>query len=213
MRRSGMRTKNFVLGVLVGIFAFSEVAFAQMLAQAPKRELLLFEEIPIVTSAARRPQPITEATSAISVITAEDIKNLEPSRIWDLFRRVPGVDVATRDGRSGYVAPRGFAGDYTRYNQVLIDGRSVYSPLFGGTDWEHLPLFAEEIERIEVIRGPNATLYGSNAFTGVINIITKKPEDTKGVFLKEKVGNFEYNQSILGYGANVGKLDYRVMYG
>lgn len=210
-RKSECRMQIYV-GVISAILLFAEVAFAQMIAQAPKRELLLFEEIPIVTSASKHAERLIEAPAAISVITSEDIENMDYVNLWDYFRRVPGVDVGTFDGRNGYVAPRGFSERFTRRNQLLIDGRSAYTPLFGGTEWDFIPIFPEDIERIEVIRGPNATLYGSNAFTGVINITTKDPKDTKGLLLKEGVGNHGYQRSLMRYGGAAGKLDYRVGY-
>ena len=178
----------------------------------PKRELLVFEEIPIVTSVSRRAEPITKAPAAISIITEEDIKALEPYRLWDVFRRVPGVDVMTQDARVGSVSPRGFNEDFTRRNQVLIDGRSVYTPLYGGTEWMYLPLFLEDIKRIEVIRGPSI-LYGTNAFTGVINITTKDPKENQGLFIKEKYGTHGYASHMLGYGTTVGNLDFSLKYG
>lgn len=206
---------NLFLICTVFMFLISHIVYAQeimTLAQGPKRELLMFEEIPMVVSASKHEQPLIKAPAAISVITSEDIENMDYVHLWDLFRRVPGVDVATIDGRAGSVAPRGFLERFTRRNQLLIDGRSAYSPLYGGTEWSYLPLLPENIERIEVIRGPNSTLYGSNAFTGVINIITKKPEDTKGVFLKESIGTHDYQRSMMRYGGSAGKLDYRASY-
>lgn len=214
-----MKTKNiikillaFSLLVLVSEFALAQEPLLPAVAAPAKRELMLFEEIPIVTSASKHAESLLRAPAAISVITSEDIENMDYEHLWDLFRRVPGVDVQTFDARRGSVAPRGFTEAFTRRNQILIDGRSSYSPLFGGTEWSYLPIFPEDIERIEVIRGPNATLYGSNAFTGVINIITKDPKDTKGVTLKEGIGTHGYQRSYLRYGGELGKLDYRFDY-
>ncbi len=198
----------FVLLLLFGLI----YSYSYADTQAPKRELMIFEEIPIVTSASKFEEPLIRAPAAISVITAEDIDNMDYQNMWDLFRRVPGVDVATIEGRGGAVAPRGFLERHARRNQLLIDGRSSYSPIFGGTEWDLIPIFPEDIERIEVIRGPNATLYGSNAFTGVINIVTKKPEETKGLTLKQGVGTHDFQRSFVRYGDKAGKMDYRVDY-
>ena len=208
-----IRILLFCLGFMFIGFELCPAQPPVMLAQSsPKRELLLFEEIPIVTSASKHPESILMAPAAISVITSEDIENMDYENLWDYFRRVPGVDVETIDGRRGSVAPRGFTEAFTRRNQLLIDGRSAYSPLFGGTEWDYIPIFPEDIERIEVIRGPNATLYGSNAFTGVINITTKDPKDTKGLMVKDGFGTHGYERSLVRYGGSAGKLDYRLGY-
>ncbi len=208
-----------VLSICLFVFVivlFSLNCFADdvmLLAKAtPQRELLMFTDIPIVTSVSKHEQSILEAPAAISVITSDDIKNMDYANLWDLFRRVPGVDVSTYDGRRGAVAPRGFSEVFTRRNQLLIDGRSSYTPLFGGTEWDYIPIFPENIERIEVIRGPNATLYGSNAFSGVINIITKKPEDTQGTTLKQTIGTHDYTRSMVRFGNSTGNFDYRATY-
>jgi iron complex outermembrane receptor protein len=214
-----MVVKKFA-GILVLFSAFLFVSYRFCFPQAmpmpaegiAKRELLMFEEIPMVTSASKHPESIIRAPAAISVITSEDIENMDYENLWDFFRRVPGVDVETIDGRRGSVAPRGFTEVFTRRNQLLIDGRSAYTPLFGGTEWDYLPIFPEDIERIEVIRGPNATLYGSNAFTGVINIVSKDPKDTKGLMVKDGFGSHGYERGLLRYGGSAGKLDYRLGY-
>jgi len=209
-----IRVVIYFLALLFLGFGISFAAQPMMLSEAvtPKRELMMFEEIPIVTSASKHPESLLKAPAAISVITSEDIENMDYPRLWDNFRRVPGVDVQTFDGRNGGVAPRGFDEKFTRRNQILIDGRSAYSPLFGGIEWTYVPIFPEDIERIEVIRGPNAALYGSNAFTGVINIITKDPSETKGAMFKESIGNDAYQRSYLRYGGALGNLDYRLDY-
>ncbi|MCG8431445.1 MAG: TonB-dependent receptor [Candidatus Omnitrophica bacterium] len=196
------------------MYAYAQVPAGGETAAVPEAatELLLFENIPTVISASKRVQPLLEAPAAISVITAEDIKHMDYTNLWDLFRRVPGVDVATIDGRAGSVAPRGLTEKFTRRNQLLIDGRSAYSPIFGGTEWDLIPILIENIERIEVIRGPNATLYGSNAVNGVINIITKDPAKTKGILMKQGIGTHGYQRSLVNLGGGGDKFDYRLGY-
>ncbi len=157
----------------------------------PKRELLLFEEIPIVISAAKFEQPITESPSSISVITAEDIRRSGATTIADLLRRVPGLDVLRISPSDAQIAARGFNESNNNDILLLIDGRSAYVDFFGIVVWDALPIVLEEIERIEIIRGPGSALYGANAFSGVINIITKTPEQAKGTTLSATVGEFD----------------------
>jgi len=157
----------------------------------PKRELLFFEEIPIVISATKIEQPITESPSSISVITAEDIRRSGATNIADLLRRVPGLDVLRISPSDAQISARGFNESNNNDVLLLIDGRSSYVDFFGIVVWDDLPIVLEEIERIEIIRGPGSALYGANAFSGVINIITKTPEQAKGTTLSATVGEFD----------------------
>ena len=116
----------------------------------PKRELLLFEEIPIVISAAKFEQPITESPSSISVITAEDIRRSGATTIADLLRRVPGLDVLRISPSDAQIAARGFNESNNNDILLLIDGRSAYVDFFGIVVWDALPIVLEEIERIEI---------------------------------------------------------------
>ena len=160
-------------------------------AAYPKRELLFFEEIPIVISATKIEQPITESPSSISVITAEDIRRSGATNIADLLRRVPGIDVLRISPSDVQISARGFNESNNNDVLLLIDGRSAYVDFFGIVVWDALPIVLEEIERIEIIRGPGSALYGANAFSGVINIITKTPEQAKGTTLSATVGEFD----------------------
>ncbi len=157
----------------------------------PKRELLLFEEVPIVISAAKREQPITESPSSISIITAEDIRRAGATNIADILRRVPGLDVLRITPSDAQISARGFNESNNNDILLLIDGRSAYVDFFGIVVWDDLPIVLEEIDRIEIIRGPGSALYGANAFSGVINIITKTPEEAKGTTLSATGGEFD----------------------
>jgi iron complex outermembrane receptor protein len=135
------------------------------------------EEAQVVT-ASRRPEPARLAPAAVDVITADDIRAYGFKELWDILRFRAGMDVVegrSLDGNRALVSARGFAVEFVDEMQVLVDGRSVYSPFLGGVYWQDLPVQKQDIERIEIVRGPNAALYGSNAGLGVINIITKKP--------------------------------------
>jgi iron complex outermembrane receptor protein len=157
----------------------------------PKRELLFFEEIPIIISATKIEQPITESPSSISVITAEDIQRSGATNIADLLRRVPGIDVLRISASDAQISARGFNESNNNDILLLIDGRSAYVDFFGIVTWDNLPIVLEEIQRIEIIRGPGSALYGANAFSGVINIITKTPQQAEGTTLSATIGEFD----------------------
>ncbi|WP_350132445.1 TonB-dependent receptor plug domain-containing protein [Nitrosomonas sp.] len=131
-----------------------------------------------VTTVSRNPQRLTQVASAVFVITQDDIRRSGATSIPDALRMAPGVQVERVGTDKWAISVRGFNGLYANKLQVLMDGRSVYSPIFSGVLWEQQDTLMEDIERIEVIRGPAATSWGSNAVNGVINIITKKAADT-----------------------------------
>lgn len=154
-----------------------------------------YEEEAKVTTASRRPQLIQEAPIAVEVITSEEIKASGATNIWDLFRFRPGMNVEdghqTILGNRAIVSIRGFAESLARNILILVDGRRVYSTESGGVYWAQLPYSIQDIERIEIIRGPNAALYGTGAGLGVINIITKKPDGSTAGSLQVTEGNQE----------------------
>lgn len=138
-------------------------------------ELLLFQEIPTVTLATKHAQPVTLAPSSISVITADDIRRQGARTITDVLRNVRGINVNRISNSDVNVAAR-FPGDASNAEMlVLIDGRTVYLDFFGIVLWDALPVVMEDIDRIEIIRGPAGPLYGANAYAGIVNIITKDP--------------------------------------
>src|SRR5207302_10857650 len=125
-----------------------------------------------VTSVSKRTQKVGDATAAVFVITQEDIRRSGATSITDPLRMTPGLEVARIDENKWAIGSRGFNGRFDNKLLVLIDGRSVYTPLFSGVYWNVQDVMLEDIDRIEVIRGPGATLWGANAVDGVINIIT-----------------------------------------
>ncbi|NTV50994.1 MAG: TonB-dependent receptor, partial [Geobacteraceae bacterium] len=157
-----------------------------------------------VTSAARKSQSLGDTAAAVFVITNDDIRRSGVTNIPDVLRMVPGVTVARIDSSKWAVTARGFNGRFARKLLVLIDGRSVYSPLFSGVFWDAQDTLLEDVEQIEVIRGPGATIWGANAVNGVINIITKKAEDTTGGLLVAGTGNYERGFGAVRYGAELG---------
>lgn len=147
-----------------------------------------------VLSASRLDQPIMDAPNAITVLDRATIEASGYTRISDLFRLVPGMYVGHSKGWFHNVTHT-MADEFARRMQVLVDGRSVYLPSIGGVRWDTLPLSIDDIERIEVVRGPNAATFGANALTGVINIITRHPDDVSGPMLHLITGDHSLGEA------------------
>ncbi len=164
-----------------------------MAAQSPEPDFteLSIEELMAVeiSSVARRPQRFIEAAAAVYVLTAGEIAASAAEDLPDLLRLVPGMMVARSDANSWAITARGFNSTSANKLQVLIDGRSLYTPLFSGVFWDVQNLPLDIIERIEIVRGPGAVLWGANAVNGVINIITKPAADTEGEVLRLSAGS------------------------
>lgn len=164
-----------------------------------------------VTSVDRRTEPLTDTTAAIYVITQDDIRHSGALSVPDVLRLAPGVQVAQISSNSWAVSIRGFNSRYSNKLLVLINGRTIYNPTTGGVYWQVHDLVLEDIERIEVIRGPGATMWGTNAVNGVINIITKPARDTVGSLVGAGGGNYESGFGYARYGAPLGESgDYRL---
>jgi iron complex outermembrane recepter protein len=164
-----------------------------------------------VTSVSKTEQTLSRAASAVFVITSDTIRRSGAINIPDLLRMVPGLDVARINANTWAVSARGFNGRFSDKLLVLLDGRSVYTPTFGGVFWEVLDLPLNNIERIEVIRGPGGSVWGANAVNGVINIISRKASETQGGLLVAGDGNVEQGFGTAQYGGGAGKsTDYRV---
>lgn len=154
-------------------------------------EELISLDIPDVTSVSRKKQRLMDSAAAIYVITSEDIHRTGVTSIPEALRMVPGMQVARLNGNTWSISTRGFNYIFANKLLVLIDGRTVYSPLFSGVNWDVQDTLMEDIDRIEVIRGPGAALWGANAVNGVINVITKKAADTQGSLVTVGGGNEE----------------------
>ena len=165
-----------------------------------------------VTTVSKEPEEVLQTPAAIYVLTQEDIRRSGASSIPEVLRLVPGVEVARIDSDHWAVGVRGFGSQFSRSLLVLIDGRSVYTPLFAGVYWDVQDTLLEDIDRIEVIRkGPGGTIWGANAVNGVINIITKKAKDTHGALATASGGNVDQGIGGFRYGGGNGQtFDYRV---
>jgi len=144
-------------------------------------------ELPVVLTSSRLAQSTQDAPNAISVIDRDMIEASGFANLADLFRLVPGFYIGQNNGFNFSVA-NAISSDYARHMQVLVDGRSIYLSSLGGVRWDTLPLNIADIDRIEVVRGPNAASYGANALTGVINIITRHPAEVEGRMFSATVG-------------------------
>ena len=161
-----------------------------------------------VTSVSKRAQKVGDAPAAVFVITQEDIQRSGARNIPELLQMVPGLEVARIDENKWAIGSRGFNGRFDDKLLVLIDGRSVYTPLFSGVYWDVQDVMLEDVDRIEVIRGPGATLWGANAVDGVINIITKPAKDTQSGLIKAGGGDEELTADGVRYGGHVGDKGY-----
>ena len=164
-----------------------------------------------VTSAARKPQPLRTTAAAAFVITSEDIRHSGIRLLPDLLRMAPGVQVSRLDAGNWAISIRGFSSDFSNKLLVLVDGQSVYNEEYGGVFWDAEQMPVEDIERIEVIRGPGAALWGANAVNGVINILTKNSVDTLGGMISGEAGVSGTPSGVARFGARIGsKATYRV---
>jgi iron complex outermembrane receptor protein len=164
-----------------------------------------------VTSVSKKEQKLSQVAAAIFVVTQEDVRHSGATNIPDLLRMVPGLDVAQINANTWAISARGFNSEFANKLLVLIDGRTVYTPLFGGANWDTFDVPLEDIERIEVIRGPGGTIWGANAVNGVINVITKKTEDTLGGLLSGGGGTAAEEFGTVQYGGKIEQnTNYRI---
>ncbi|HXN50921.1 MAG TPA: TonB-dependent receptor plug domain-containing protein [Candidatus Acidoferrum sp.] len=164
-----------------------------------------------VTTASKVPVKATRTPAAIYVITQEDIRRSGATSIPEALRMAPGVEVARVDSNTWSLGVRGFESTLSRSVLVLIDGRSVYTPLFAGVYWQVQDTLLEDIDRIEIIRGPGGTIWGANAVNAVINIITKRAQETHGTLVSTGGGNVDQGFVNFRYGAGNSKgLNYRI---
>jgi iron complex outermembrane recepter protein len=166
-----------------------------------------------VTIASKQEEELRRVAAAIHVITQEDIRRSGATSIPEALRLAPGLHVARVDAHNWAISARGFNDVFANKLLVMIDGRTVYTPLFSGVFWEVQDTMLEDIDRIEVIRGPGATLWGANAVNGVINVVTKKAEDTQGWLASGGGGSEERGFGAVRYGGKAGENTFYRLYG
>lgn len=166
-----------------------------------------------ITSVSKKPQTLSRAAAAVYVITGDDIRRMGAQNLPDALRMAPGVQVAQVSANAWAVTARGPNGRFANKLLVMVDGRTVYSPLFSGVFWDVQDTVLADIERIEVIRGPGAALWGANAMNGVINIITKSSAATQGGFLQSSKGSHDRGTVSLRYGGHREGLGHWRLYG
>ncbi len=193
---------HYLVLVALAVFRASDAAAqaAGDIGQLSLEDLMNLE----VTSVSRRSERLSDASAAVHVLTSEDIRRSGATSIPEALRLAPGVQVARIDSSKWSVSVRGFSGRYSNKLLVLVDGRSVYAPLFSGVLWDTVNVPVDSIERIEVIRGPGATVWGANAVNGVINIITRSATAALGQRVTVMTGTDDRAQVHVSHGAAVG---------
>ena len=193
----------------LGLVCFTPLGFAQQpesAVSADSLKKLSIEQLMNlqVTSVSKRPERLSQTASAIQVITQEDIQRSGAASLPEALRLATNLQVAQLDSRQWAISARGFNGTAANKLLVLIDGRTVYTPLFSGVFWDVQEVPLGDIDRIEVISGPGATLWGANAVNGVINVITKDANDTQGLLLSGGGGTEQHGFGTVRYGAALG---------
>lgn len=190
--------------------AFAGCPFGVFCREEPKP--LDFADLPLddmlnvmVTSVSKHPESLRELPAAVYVLTGDEIRESGATSLGDALRIVPGLDVAQIDGSRFAISARGFHHYFSTRMLVLVDGRAIYFPLWTVTPWEQWDVFLDDIERIEVIRGPGGTAWGLNAVNGVINIITKSAKKTTGLLVRQANGTDGYSYSAGRWGGRVGE--------
>lgn len=163
-----------------------------------------------ITSVSKRPEPLADAPSSVFIITGSDIRRSGVTTLPEAMRLAPNLQVARVDARNYAITARGFNNPFENKLLVLIDGRTVYTPLFSGVFWDAQDVVLEDVERIEVISGPGATLWGANAVNGVINVITKSAQDTQGALAGAGLSKNERHGAVRYGGALANGGHYRV---
>lgn len=204
-----MTTRRFLIALALSALTLASGARAEEnLADLDLATLMSMDVT--VTSASRRAQSIEDAAAAVFVITREDIRRSGATTLPEILELAPGMQVGRVNTRSWAVSTRGFSHRFSNKLLVMVDGRSIYTSAFSGVMWEEQPVFVDNIERIEVVRGPGGALWGVNAVNGVINIITRDAAQTHGPQASAGVGAIETESASLRFGDQASVGDYRV---
>jgi iron complex outermembrane receptor protein len=196
-------------GVMAALVLAQEGTSVTSLKNLSLDELMNME----VTSVSKQPEPYRKAAAAIQVITQDDIRRSGATSIPEALRLATNLTVAQKNSRGWAITARGFNQDLANKLLVLIDGRTIYTPLFSGVFWDRQDYLLEDIERIEVISGPGGTLWGANAVNGVINIITRNASDSQGTFVEAGGGTQPRGFAAMRYGGELGATTFFRVYG
>src|SRR5213593_4240280 len=215
---STQRPGEVVTFMALGLVIFVSGVFAQTrksLTSSNDLKKLSVEELMSVevTTVSRRESTVGESPAAVFVITPEDIRRSGATTFPELFRMVPGMDVARIDNNKWAISARGFNDRFNGKLLVQVDGRTVYNPLSSGVYWDAVDYPLEDIERIEIIRGPGASVWGANAVNGVINIITKPAKESQGGLISGGGGTEEHGFGAFRSGGRIGNDTYYRVYG
>jgi len=206
MYRDLIFSRSFQFALLT---LFSSLVYS---AEESITEQTYLQEFPVVLTASRLSQPLSESPNAMTIIDRQMIQSSGFRSVVDIFRLVPGMYVGNAGANLPFVSLNGVTDQYSRRMQVLVDGCSIYLPPFGGVDWSSLPLHIEEIERIEVVRGPSAASHGTNSFYGVINVITKDSATVAPDSLSLSKGEIGIANISAQHSGASERLDYRLAY-
>lgn len=203
-----------VVGLALALMTGSRVWGAAGEGSRPNLTSLTLEELleVEVSLVSRKAEPLFSAAAAVHVLTAADLRRSGVTSIPEALRLVPGMDVARIDASRWAVSARGFNGRFAQKLLVLIDGRSVYAPLFSGVYWEVQDVLLEDVERIEVIRGPGAALWGANAVNGVINIVTREARESRGLLVTLGSGTEDHASGAIRVGGRLGRRGHARFY-
>ena len=176
-------------------------------------EQLVNVEVVSVNSLFKKETPLNQAPAAAAVVSPDDIRRLGITTIPEALRMVPGLDVARIDSHQWAISSRGFDGEFANKLLILVDGRTIYGPAYGGVNWGMQDIMIEDLDRIEVIRGPGASLWGANAVNGVINILSKSAKDTQGLLVSASEGTEDNPSVAIRYGGQLATNLYYRVYG
>ena len=194
---------HYSIALALFVLGFASSVGAEM------RELLLFQDIPLVSIASKKPQRVVDSPVPVIVIEEAEIELSGATNVPDLLRRFAGIDVLAVSASDHNVSIRGFNQQTSSRVLVLIDGRPVYLDFYGFVIWDALPVSMDEIERIEIVKGPGSSMYGGNALNGVINIITKSPEEIDGTAVAISGGEYDTLAGSIMYGRKSGATGYK----
>jgi len=201
-----MLSKSFKLFSSL-LILYSSFAYASEQSEIDELRMMSLEELMEIeiVSVSKKESLLKESASAVFVLTDEDIRRSGLTSFAELMRLVPGMQVSQKNASVWGVTSRGFNNLRANKLLVMVDGRSLYSPLYSGVFWDQLDYILEDIQRVEVIRGPGGAIWGANAVNGVVNIITKSAKDTSGVYGSIRVGKNENHIAEARYGGSIGE--------